>query len=76
MDSKVFAKEIMDNKPLGLYYLIYREKKMHIEDSWELIKGIAHFWWLFKKYHAKNPNKSTTTSPLINKSAPPASMGT
>lgn len=75
MDSKVFAKEVMDNKPLELYYLIYRGKKMHIEDSWEPIKGIAHFWWLFKKYHAKNLNKSIITSPLMDKSAQPAFMG-
>lgn len=40
MDNMVFAKEAVDGKPLGLYYLIHWKKETHIEDTWESVKGV------------------------------------
>lgn len=69
MDSMVFVKEIVDSRPLGLYYLIYWKKKTYAEDIWEPIGGIACLRQLLKKYHIENLDKPTAISLLIDKDA-------
>ena len=69
-----FAKEAIDGRPPGLYYLIHWEKKMYSEDTGEPVKGIAFLRRLLKKYHAKNLENPTATSPPVDKSAPPPPM--
>lgn len=42
LDNIVFTEEAIDGIPLGLYYLILWKGKMHEEDIWEPVEGIAH----------------------------------
>lgn len=65
----LFAKKTIDDKLPGLYYFIYWKNETHVEDIWELVKEISYLRQLLKKYHTKNPDKPTATSPPIDKSA-------
>ena len=70
----IIAKEAIDRRPPGLYYLIYWKKKTHAEDTWESVKRVFHLRQLLKKNHTKNPKKPITTSLPIDKGAPPSLM--
>ena len=50
IDSMILAEEAIDDRPLGLYYLIFWKDETHAKDTWELVKGISHLWQLLKKY--------------------------
>ena len=74
IDSLIFAKEAIDSKPPGLYYLIHWKRETHAEDTWESVKEISHLRRLLKKYYSKNPDKPTATSPPVDKGALPLPM--
>ena len=42
IDSMVFAEEAIDNRPPGLYYLIYWKSETHVEDTWEPVEEVFH----------------------------------
>lgn len=67
----VFVEKAVDSKSPGLYYLIYWKDRSYAEDTWKPIERVFYLRQLLKKYHSKNPEQSTATSLLINKSALP-----
>ncbi len=74
MDSMVLAEEVIDGRSPGLYYLIHSKGKTYAEDTWKPVERIAHLQRLLQKYHAKNPENLTATSPPVDKGAPPPPM--
>ncbi len=58
IDSMIFAKKDMNNRPPQLYYFIYQKKKMHEEVNWDLFEKIAHLRRLIKKITLQIPKIS------------------
>ena len=71
IDSMVFAEEAIDGRLPGLYYLFHWKRETDSENTWEPLERIAHLRRLVKKYHVKNPEKPTATSPPVDNDAPP-----
>ena len=67
----IFAKEAIDNRPPGLYYLIYWKGETHAKDTWEPVKEVFYLRRLLKKNHTENPKKPAAASPPIDKGALP-----
>ena len=42
MNSMVFAEKAVDGRLPELYYLIHGKGRIHAEDTWEPVEGIAH----------------------------------
>lgn len=67
LDSMVFAKEAVNGRPPRLYYLIYRKKKTHIENTWEPVEKVSYLQRLLKKYYSENLKKPTVAFLPVNK---------
>lgn len=67
----LFTEKAVDGRPPALYYLTYRKREIHAEDTWEPIEGIIHLRLLLKKYYSENLDKPTVISPSIDKGALP-----
>ncbi len=76
IDIMVFAEEAIDGRLPGLYYFLHWKGETDSENTWEPLERIAHLRRLVKKYHIKNPEKPTATSPPVDNGAPPPHIAT